>query len=105
MIQFKKDFVPLILKGEKRATVRPRDIDIKPGTTVILAAGTPFAKAVVTRVKKKKVKELTQEEIKKEGFRDFEEFFRELRSIYPSISPESMVTYIEWRIVESIKRR
>ncbi|NPA86868.1 MAG: ASCH domain-containing protein [Candidatus Diapherotrites archaeon] len=101
MIHFLPKYVRSVLSGKKRATVRLGRKGVKPGMTVYLAVGgRPFAKAKVVKVSHKKLKELSPEEIKKEGYSSFKELLRELREIYPVISPEDEVTYIEWRILE-----
>ncbi len=101
MLHFLPRYVKDILSGKKRATVRLGRKGVKAGSVVYLSVGgRPFARARVVKVVTKKLKELTPEEIKKEGHRNFSELFRELRKIYPVISPEDEVTYIEWRIEE-----
>ena len=101
MLHFLPRYVKDILSGKKRATVRLGKKGVRPGMTIYLSVGgRPFAKAKVVAVRYKKLKELTEEEVKKEGYRSVSELLRELRKIYPVISPEDEVTYIEWRIVE-----
>ena len=101
MLHFLPRYVKDILSGRKVATVRLGKKGVRPGMIVYLAvSGRPFAKARVVSVRVKKLKELTTEEIKKEGSRSFSELVKELRQIYPVISPEDEITYIEWRIVE-----
>ncbi len=101
MLHFLPRYVKDILSGKKTATVRLGRKGVKPGMIVYLAvSGRPFAKAKIVSVKVKKLKELTAEEIRKEGSKSFSELVRDLRRIYPVISPEDEVTYIEWRIVE-----
>ena len=101
MLHFLPHYVKDILSGKKRATVRLGRKGVKKGMVIYLSAGgRPFARARVVRVKYGKLKELGPQEIKAEGYSSFSELLRELRKIYPVISPEDEVTYIEWRIEE-----
>jgi len=101
MLHFLPKYVKDVLSGKKRATVRLGRKGVREGMVIYLAVGgRPFAKARVVRVSHKRLKELTPDEIRKEGYRSLPELLRELRKIYPVISPEDEVTYIEWQILE-----
>ncbi len=101
LLLFKREYIPLILSGRKKATIRPGEKRVKPGHIVIFVSGRQtFARGRVKRVEKKKLKELTQEEIRKDGFSSFGELFRALKSIYPEITVEDTVTYIEWELLD-----
>ncbi len=101
MLHLLPRYVRDVLSGRKTATIRLGRKGVKRGDIVYLAAGgRPFAKAKIVKVVEKKLKELTPEEIRKDGHGSFRELLSDLRRIYPVISPEDTVTYIEWRIIE-----
>jgi hypothetical protein len=98
-LNFLPSYVGDILSGRKRATIRLGRKDLRKGMYVnLVASGRIFARGRIVRVEHKKLKELREEEIKKEGARNFRELLAELRRIYPAISPEDEITYIEWTI-------
>lgn len=99
MLHFRPEFVRKILTGEKRATIRLGKKGVKEGMIIYLAVGNrPFARAKVVRVSYKKLKELTNHEIRSEGYVSLVDLLSDLKKIYPAISPDDMVTYIEWRL-------
>ena len=101
MLHFLPRYVKDILSGKKRATVRLGKRGVREGMTIFLAVGgRPFARARVVRVSFKKLKDLSPEEVRKEGHSSLSDLLKELRRIYPVISPEDEVTYIEWQMVE-----
>ncbi len=100
MLHFRPEYVKQILSGKKRMTVRLGVRNVRPGMIIILAAGgKPFARARVVSVRRKRVRDITDEEVKKEGYSDFTEFYAALRSLYPGISLDDEVTIIEWRLI------
>jgi len=99
MLHFRPEFVRKIISGEKRATIRLGKKDVREGMTVYLAVGgRPFARARIVRVSYKKLKELTRHEIRSEGYTSLPDLISDLKKIYPALSPDDMVTYIEWRL-------
>jgi len=100
MLHFRPEYVRAILSGKKRATIRVGARNVRPGMIIILAVGgKPFAKARVVSVRRKKVREITEEETRKEGFSDFTELYAALRSHYPGLSLDDEVTIIEWQLI------
>ncbi len=100
MLHFRPEYVRAILSGRKRSTIRIGARHVRPGMVIVLAAGgKPFAKARVVSVKRKRIREITEDEIRKEGFSDFAELYAALRSHYPGISLDDEVTIIEWLLI------
>jgi len=100
MLHFRPEYVKDILSGKKCSTIRLGERKVRPGMVVVLASqGKPFARARIVSVKKKKVRELTRDDVRREGFSDFTELYAALRSIYPRISLDDEVTIIEWRLI------
>ena len=99
-LHFLPSYVDDILSGRKRATIRLGVKNVKRGMMInLVSSGRIFARARIIRVCRKKLKELKEEEIRKEGARNFRELLADLRKIYPAISPEDEITYIEWSII------
>ena len=94
-----------ILKGEKNITIRVGKIDkYKEGDLVkIDCGGKILAIARIERVYYKKLKDLEEEEIKRDGFKNLEEFVKNLRKMYKiPISEDLDLTIIEFKILQRI---
>ena len=59
----------------------------------------PFAKARVDKVVVKRVKELTDEDAKKDGFNSREELIEALKKIYGNIKDSEFVTIVHFTLV------
>ena len=92
-----------ILRGDKVTTIRYGDYEAKPGSEVYLVitpSDTAIAKARVTRVERKKVKELTNEDARLDGFSDVKELLRALNRIYGELHGDDEVTIIGFEVVK-----
>ena len=96
----KAKYIPLILNGSKKSTIRLGKVDVRNKEFYINSGGKIIAKAVVREVKYKTVRELTDEDAKMDGFDNREELIRELRRHYGEISDDDWVTIIIFDILE-----
>jgi len=86
-----------ILTGEKRITIREGHRDYRLGQVMISCHLMPFAvMAEIIEVRHCKLKEVTKEEWKNDGFTSQEDLLEGLRKFYPSINLDSPVTVIKW---------
>ncbi|AMM54520.1 ASCH domain-containing protein [Pyrococcus kukulkanii] len=95
-----------IISGKKVTTVRYGKYEAKPGSEVyivITPSDTAIAKARIKEVRTKKVKELTNEDAKLDGFSDVRELVRELSKIYGELYGDDEVTIIEFEDVRPLK--
>ena len=91
-----------ILRGDKITTIRYGDYEAKPGSEIYLVvtpSDTAIAKARITKVERKKVRELTNEDAKLDGFSDVKELLRELNKIYGELYGDDEVTIIGFEII------
>lgn len=92
-----------ILRGDKVTTIRYGDYEAKPGREVYLVitpSDTAIAKVRITRVEKKKVRELTNQDAKLDGFSDVRELLRELNKIYGELYGDDEVTIIGFEVLK-----
>ncbi|WP_461862911.1 ASCH domain-containing protein [Thermococcus sp.] len=92
-----------ILRGDKVTTIRYGRYEVKPGSEVYLAvrpSDTVVVKVRITEVVKKKVRELTDDDARKDGFRDVKELLRALNKIYGELSGDDEVTIIGFRVIK-----
>jgi hypothetical protein len=101
-IMVKGKYVRDILEGRKTATIRKGIVKPKYNELIVHGGGRPVAKIVVERVYHKRVKELTDNDALKDGFRSREELVAELRSVYPDIKDDDWVTIIEFKVVQRL---
>ncbi len=101
MLHFRPEYEKDVLTGRKRITIRyGRKYDVRPGNIVYLAVrGKPIARAKITHVYVKKLRELSEHEIKMEGFKSLHALIKHLRRIYPDIGPDSYVTVLRWKLL------
>ncbi|KUH34779.1 hydrothetical protein [Thermococcus celericrescens] len=92
-----------ILRGDKVTTIRYGDYEAKQGSEVYLVitpSDTAIAKVRIIRVEKKKVRELTNEDAKLDGFSDVRELLRELNKIYGELYGDDEVTIIGFEVLK-----
>ena len=100
-IYFSKEYRKKLIKGEKCSTIRlGRRKKYKVGDVVELVVNEkPVAKALITNVEFLKLKDLTDERAKKDGFHTKSKLIRALKKHYPKIREDSNVTVIEFKII------
>ncbi|WP_457615339.1 ASCH domain-containing protein [Methanopyrus sp.] len=91
-----------LLRGEKRATIRVGRVPgARPGKVVYIhCGGYVYGKVRITDVRTKRVKDLTDEDAKLDGFENREELMKALRDHYPNLRDDDIVTIIEFEWVE-----
>ncbi|WP_099210797.1 ASCH domain-containing protein [Thermococcus henrietii] len=95
-----------ILRGDKVTTIRYGSYEAKPGSEVYLVvtpSDTAIAKVRITKVERKKVRELTNEDAKLDGFSDVKELLRELNKIYGELYGDDEVTVIGFEVVKAFR--
>ncbi|ACS33849.1 Conserved hypothetical protein [Thermococcus gammatolerans EJ3] len=95
-----------ILRGDKVTTIRYGSYEAKPGSEVYLVitpSDTAIAKVRITKVERKKVRELTNEDARLDGFSDVKELLRELNKIYGELYGDDEVTIIGFEVVKRFK--
>ncbi len=105
-----------IEKGKKIETRRPySDTNIyyfgrMVGKIVKAVEGDKYTFILVTGVRKQKLREMTEDDAKREGFQSLEEFKKAWRQIYGGLNPDEEVVVIEftrygcWRFQRSRQR-
>jgi len=99
-INFDSEYVEAIIEGKKITTIRKGIKRYPVGRIVELTVDNkPFAKARVDKVVVKRVRELTDEDAKKDGFDSREELIEALKRIYGSIKDSEFVTIVHFTLV------
>ena len=101
-LKFKKRYLQMILEGRKRSTIRLGRLVLRDRLLTIVGDGKPIALARVDEVIYKKVRELTDEDARVDGFRGLIDLFRELRRIYGDFGLEDDVTIIRFTVLRRL---
>lgn len=89
-------FIPMVKDGSKSATTRPGQRDYKEGPAV-LEAGSEDLNVTITNVTYKKLKDITKEELSKDGFESLDSLMNDALLIYyPNLTIEDEVTITEF---------
>ena len=95
-------FVDLILSGKKTTTIRLGRVVPKHDEIIIHGGGRPIAKAKIKRVVYKRVRELTEEDARKDGYNSLEELLQDLEDVYGRrVYPDDIVTIIEFEVIQT----
>ncbi|MCD6084489.1 MAG: ASCH domain-containing protein, partial [Desulfurococcales archaeon] len=81
-IMMRGEYARLLLSGRKKATIRLGKVIPKYDEVIIHSWGRPIAKAKIVKVVYKRIRELTNEDAWKDGFKTRDELLRELRRVY-----------------------
>jgi len=104
-INFDAEYVESIIGGKKITTVRKGIKSYPVGKIVELTVNyKPFARAKVKKVVVKRVKELTDEDAIKDGFRNREELISALKKIYGDVNENDFVTIVHFDVLETYEK-
>ncbi len=98
-LKFKEEYIPLILAGRKRTTIRlEKKYEVGDIVYISDTKGNIIAKAEITRVIAKKLSELNENDAIRDGFMSIEELKNALTEIYGYISDDREVYIYFFRI-------
>ncbi len=99
-LMLKKKYADLLLEGRKKATVRLGIVRPRYNELLVHAGGKPVAKVRVTSVEVKKVRDLTDEDARRDGFSSRIELVEELRRVYGDVGEDDYVTILGLEVVQ-----
>ena len=104
-LMLKKEYAEALLEGRKTSTIRLGVVVPRYNELVVHSGGKPIAVVKLTEVYHKKIKELTLDEVREDGFRSRKELVRALRRLYPreKIDEESVVTLIKFKLKKRLE--
>jgi hypothetical protein len=86
-----------IMLGEKKVTIREGHRDYHVGPVMICCHLVPWAiMATITSVRFTQVNEVTEKEMRADGYSNHKEMLNDLRKYYPDLTMSSPVTVISW---------
>ena len=92
------------IAGSKKITIREGHRDYRVGEPVILCDPDESfcVKADITGVRHCRAYQVTEEEMRRDGYNSLQEVLESLRTYYPDLSEYTNVTIITWDNVEGI---
>lgn len=102
IIHFSEKHIPLIQSGEKRSTIRIGKRTYPQGIYIALDDG--GKQQVVIEILSTRVilvSQIATSDALEDGYKDVDELLHDLKTYYPSISPSSEITIVNFRKVES----
>ena len=96
-----------VLDGSKTQTRRISGYKLKVGRAYAVRSGMlepAQARITITRAWRQQLRDLTPEDVRKEGFTSFTEFRQAWISIYGSWNPDQIVTAYEFRLLTSARK-
>lgn len=106
-INFDRQYVEPILKGEKKTTIRKgiklnliKDRQETGNIVELVSEGEFFARAKITKVIVKRLDELTEDDAVIDGFQNLEELTEALQDIYGEVNESDLVTVIHFDVLE-----
>ncbi|RJX16139.1 ASCH domain-containing protein [Candidatus Bathyarchaeota archaeon] len=97
-LNFTKEYMNKILSGEKTSTIRLKT-NLKVGEKVqIIVGGEKLGEAKIVSIKRKNILSLTDEDAKKDGFKNKKELLKALRKHYGKISPNTNVYIVGFKL-------
>ncbi|MEX0567579.1 MAG: ASCH domain-containing protein [Candidatus Njordarchaeota archaeon] len=103
-LMLKGKYAEKILNGNKVTTIRRGRIKVLSRDILIHAGGKIIARAKVVDVKTKKLRELTDDDARLDGFKNKDDLKKELKKIYPNIKEHERVTIIKFRVTEHMNQ-
>ncbi len=98
----KGDYVDLILRGLKKATIRIGIIKPRYNEIIIHGGGRPIAKIRIKNIRYKKVRELNDADAHLDGFKNKQELLENLKRMYGKIHDDDIVTIIEYELIQRL---
>lgn len=99
-LNFSKEYRDKILSGEKTSTIRLKT-NFKVGERVqIIAGGEKLGEAEIISIKRKDLLSLTDEDAKKDGFKNRRELLKALKKHYGKLSLGTTVYVVSFKKLE-----
>ena len=102
MAIFKRKYIDLILQGKKTQTRRISRYRLKIGKAYAVRSKMfepAKTRITITRAWRQQLRDLTPEDVRKEGFNSFTEFRQAWIQIYGTWNPDQIVTAYEFRLL------
>ena len=104
VLQIKWEHAKKLLEGTKTTSIRLGVYKVGKGEVLIHSCGRIVAKARVVDVEIKRIRELTDEDAMRDGFKNKDELLKALRELYGhDVSPNKLVTVIKFDKVERLE--
>ncbi|NAZ27462.1 MAG: ASCH domain-containing protein [Thermogladius sp.] len=101
-ILFKEEYAARLIEGSKTTTIRRGIVKPRYREVILHAGSRPIAVARVEYVYYKRLREISDDEAKRDGFENKAELVKTLKRIYPGMREDEYVTIIGLRVVKRV---
>jgi hypothetical protein len=100
----KREFSEAILNGSKKSTIRIGIVKPRYKEVIIHSGGRPIGVVEILGVSHKRIRDLSLEEIKEDGFESIEDLIKALRRLYPreEVDLNTIVTVIKFELIKRL---
>ena len=98
-IKIAKQYVPLVLAGQKESTIRAGKRDYELGPAALILPDFNRINIEITAILVERYGTLDDEDAWADGFRNLSELRAELRRFYPDLAAESIITIVYFALV------
>lgn len=99
----KGELADLVVRGLKSTTIRLGRLRLSHRVLTLHGGGRDVAKVEVTGVKYKKVRDLTDEDARRDGFESLEALLEALKRMYKGLDPDDTVTILELKVLKVLE--
>lgn len=101
-LMFSRRYLPKLLSGEKRVTIRAKRINLKKGDIALVhSMGLILGKVRILSVTAKRLCDLSESEAAEDGFSSVEELKKALKEHYPYLRDDSFVYVVRFDWIET----
>jgi hypothetical protein len=101
---FSRNYLDKLVSGEKRATIRVRCPNLKPGDRALVhCGGRVVGEVEIVAVYKKKLRDITVDEALLDGFTSLQELRIQLKKHYPRINEDTRLCIIVFKWIHVYK--
>ncbi len=104
VIRFRPEYLDKVLKGEKRVTLRLGIVRPRFGEVLIACGDRAYGLCEIESMEVTSIDKIDERIVKMEGFRSRDELLKALRSLYPEVSEQDLVTIIKFRVSKIFQR-
>ncbi|MCX8204854.1 MAG: ASCH domain-containing protein [Candidatus Nezhaarchaeota archaeon] len=102
-LTMKGELADLVVKGLKSTTIRLGKLKLKHRVLTLHGGGRDVARVEVTEVRYRKLRDLTDEDARRDGFENLEALLKALRGMYGEVRPDDTVTILGLRVLEVLE--
>ncbi|CCC82325.1 ASCH domain-containing protein [Thermoproteus tenax] len=103
-LSFKEKYLRRVLDGDKKVTIRLGALRPRFQLVYIVCCDMIYGEAIITGVEYLRLRDVPLDVLRADGFNSLEEALAELKSLYPDISANDIVSVVRFIVVRRYER-